>query len=994
MSIPAPCPRKPSERVDQTIYNYKGKMCKWNLSNKRFLCTKCGSRIDKCDCEEDQEMYLGLKLNDVQLEYINGGDDLNLFGIPGGGKTTCIIVKMIKFDKYQKTNTIVLTFSRNSVFDFLCKSKVFACKKVTSKNARTFHSFCGSLYSNLNNSKNSSSLQSLIARTIGLLKLSKERPEILKNIEHIFVDEAQDMDEEQNELVELLREKYNIKISLVGDANQNIYAFRGSSSKYLLGSKNKSACLVENNRSTPEIVNLSNRLRTHKLDEMISTKPSGKKPYLFVGNPSQIMADILEKLRSPECQNKCIGIISPYAKSSNDFGIGLNSICALLEEENIEYIKIYKDSDDTSRQKRTIVYGQNKIYVSTIHVTKGLEYDITFMLNFHDYTMKRVPSQKDLPQYRNLWFVGTSRPKDVEYVYCSHNCEIWRDINKNNIDMYFEYNKLPRWSSKKTMEMLQCSWNVTDLVRDLSCEEEGYGNPYLEYEEKFIKGYVQNEIVEDYEDFNIQKLNISPNDPSEEFMGICVEQMFTYFYKKKEKIQYRFIRNFLAYIKNIEKIPSKYDSIYEKICTQMSFNFETKWTKKLLIEIENKINYSSDKENSKFRGLISYISDKLDNKEFICLMQNNYEYYFDKDEFIQMCREKIVKEKNFTLEVEDIFQIVLCKYQIEKRMKAYWLKYLKKDFFYMTDYLKSIDKYIMAFADSLGKGYKFQKTVFNPLLPIVGKIDVINNEEKKIIELTFSEQVESPKKVQTELYRRSFGKECINYSTEIWNLKKNVKLTSNKPCNHRYNYFDILLRRMKKDNNELCLESCVFLYDLETTGLERECDIIDIHIEEYTTCVDFVSTLVRPKMPIPSFITGLTGITNEMVSQSEITTEKLKIQLDGLLENCFNPIFIAYNGNKFDHKILFDTQSQKYTSNKFNQTCRKIDAINVIKSIFPEVYIKEQSNSLEDIHKRVTKKNEETRHRAKEDTKMIAEIFDNYKGLKYEFLYNIENKEN
>lgn len=991
MWFPAPYPKKPSDRVDNQKYNYKGKLCTWIASKKRFICETCDCRIDKCNCEEDKDSYLGLNFNDLQLKFIHD-ENKNLFGIPGGGKTTCIIVKIIRYLQYQKNNTYVLTFSRNSVSDFLSKSKIFACKKVTSKNVRTFHSFCGTLYSNINKSKTSSSLQSLIARTITLLTSCSERPDCLKDTEYIFVDEAQDMDEEQNQLLELLESKFGIKVSLVGDANQNIYAFRGSSSKYLLDSKKENICLTENNRSTPEIVKLSNRLRTHKLDDMVSKKPSGKKPTLFVGNPSQIMHDIIDKIKSEEYKNKCIGIISPYAKSSNDFGIGLNSICALLEEENIEYIKIYKDSDDTSRQKRSITYGQNKIYISTIHVTKGLEYDICFILNFHDYTMKRIPSQRDLPQYRNLWFVASSRAKDVEHFYCSHNCEIWRDININNIDEYLEYNRHPLWSSKKTMEMLQCSWNVTDLVRDLTCEEEGYGNPYLEYEENFVKNYEPSEIIN--EDFSIPSLKISPNDPSEEFLGICVEQMFTYHYKKLQNSPYRFIRNFSLYIKNIEKIPSKYDSIYEKICNQMAFNFETQWSKKLITEVENKINYSSDKDNDKLKGLLQFISLKLENKQHICLMQNNYEYYFDKEEFIEMCKDSSKREKNYELETEDIFQIVLCKYQIEKRMKAYWIKYIKKDFFYIIDYLKSIEKHILTFAKFLGKGYIFQKTVFNPLLPIIGKIDAINKKTKTILELTFSEQVESPKKVQAELYRRSYGKDSVHYSVEIWNLKKNIKLVSPHPFISNYNYFDILLRRMKKDNSELTYDSCVFLYDLETTGLERESDIIDIHIQEYTTGVEFLSTLVKPSTSIPFFISNLTGITNEMVSNCKTNTEQLKVYLDSLLSNCFNPIFIAYNGNKFDHKILFDTQSQKYTSNKYNQSCKKIDAINIIKSFFPTVYSKDESNSLEDVHKRITNKDMKTKHRAKDDTIMISDIFDCHKGLKYEFLYNIENKEN
>ena len=70
-------------------------------------------------------------------------------------------------------------------------------------------------------------------------------------------------------------------------------------------------------------------------------------------------------------------------------------------------------------------------------------------------------------------------------------------------------------------------------------------------------------------------------------------------------------------------------------------------------------------------------------------------------------------------------------------------------------------------------------------------------------------------------------------------------------------------------NGGLFLKGLNFIsIDVETTGLEENCEIIEIGLIKYREGVEVDSfhSLVKPLFPIPQEITNITGITNEMVS--------------------------------------------------------------------------------------------------------------------------------
>lgn len=91
--------------------------------------------------------------------------------------------------------------------------------------------------------------------------------------------------------------------------------------------------------------------------------------------------------------------------------------------------------------------------------------------------------------------------------------------------------------------------------------------------------------------------------------------------------------------------------------------------------------------------------------------------------------------------------------------------------------------------------------------------------------------------------------------------------------------------------------------DLETTGLDpyKGCEIIEIGITDIINneIVRNYSRFVKPKKEIPSFITDITNISNEMVKNED----SIELVLPRFRKYIGNKTIIAHNA-KFDLKFL------------------------------------------------------------------------------------------
>lgn len=104
-----------------------------------------------------------------------------------------------------------------------------------------------------------------------------------QRLEYIMIDEFQDIDALQYELMAVLC-GYHKNLFIVGDPDQTIYTWRGANVKYLLDFEEnfpgtKTIMMMENYRSTPEILECANALierNQHRLAKsLLPTLPSG-----------------------------------------------------------------------------------------------------------------------------------------------------------------------------------------------------------------------------------------------------------------------------------------------------------------------------------------------------------------------------------------------------------------------------------------------------------------------------------------------------------------------------------------------------------------------------------------------------------------------------------------------------------------------------------------------------------------------------------------------
>lgn len=129
----------------------------------------------------------------------------------------------------------------------------------------------------------------LIKVTLFVFSLSEEvKLKWQQRLEYIMVDEFQDIDNIQYHLMEELS-GYHHNLFVVGDPDQTIYTWRGANIDYLMDFDThfvpaKTVMMMENYRSTPEIIHAANSLIdtnvTRIKKDLIPTLPSGE-PVVF-----------------------------------------------------------------------------------------------------------------------------------------------------------------------------------------------------------------------------------------------------------------------------------------------------------------------------------------------------------------------------------------------------------------------------------------------------------------------------------------------------------------------------------------------------------------------------------------------------------------------------------------------------------------------------------------------------------------------------------------
>lgn len=205
------------------------------------------------------------ELSPTQLKIINDNETQHIVVAagPGSGKTKTLVHKLaslLLIEDVKHEQLLMITFSRAAATEFKKRLLKLIGNAANYVEIKTFHSYCFDLLGRVGSLEKS---EDILKKTIQKIKNKEvEESRITKTV--LVIDEAQDMDKDEFDLITALMEQNEeMRVIAVGDDDQNIYEFRGASSKHLeqFILKNKAIMheLVENYRSKSNLVNFSNQ---------------------------------------------------------------------------------------------------------------------------------------------------------------------------------------------------------------------------------------------------------------------------------------------------------------------------------------------------------------------------------------------------------------------------------------------------------------------------------------------------------------------------------------------------------------------------------------------------------------------------------------------------------------------------------------------------------------------------------------------------------------
>lgn len=909
---------------------------------------------------KNNEILINKKV-DVKSFIENKIECSKLLGCPGGGKTTAIINKIIHhFENKDMTisnNFLVLTFSKYSQQDFLEKGK--QKKKVFNNiNVRTIHSLSGSIVTKLMK-MGSSSLETVVKKASDIVIKCKKSDLLgirsLAKLKVIFVDEAQDLTQLYYDFIINLSDKLGCALILVGDPNQNIYQFNNCSDQYLMCYKAPMYVLTTNYRSTKNIVKFINYLRPWKkiIPDMVSnSKIDGKKPEVYTDSVQNIMENIVHEINNYDGNLSDIAIIGPVKKSkpmNNTYiNIGLSLVVNKLEEENIKYTQYYNfESDNYTYTKGSIKRIDGHVNIMTCHTSKGLEFEKILLINFHNNTHGRKPTESAYKDFGYLWYVGVSRAKSELKMYSDELKLIYQNLFLCPKDTYMT--NIPPLKKKVdyASDEPELFFPITEIIKDKKIFDD---KTFAFFEKSFEISKKTKSIFQVNGDLsNFSKYSA--------FCGIFFESVFMYYCEKNKQQYIKLIQKRIDYFDKLVEVPNK----YYKCISSLNLNLFEVITMNDIYKYRNSSNLWSEF----YEYLLGKRFDSL-NSEFAFYMKNDVQNT-DFEKIKKMMKQLIKYDCSENESMILLVEICLFEYQYNNE-----IKFLseEKNKFPIISFLKSSKpwlKCIKKYSQSVNKNMFFQIQNKHPYLNIIGVSDIVDN-NNNITEIKFVNEITLKHILQVMLYYNNIHYDWTNSNKlkfTILNLKNGKKMIYTvTPLISNYT----MNKKLRKILNTKFNNPIIF-YDLETNSESimniLDGDIIERHCQDYLTGWVISKGLIKPYGRVYPHIEKLTGITNKMIKKkSDKNINKFKKEIRNFINNSIDPIFVAHNGNAFDHKIL---QEKRILADKYKLLDSRI-------FMRMETPIDIKSLRLSEIYECVIGFKPVVAHRAKADVIMMVDI--------------------
>lgn len=324
---------------------------------------------------------------------------------------------------------------------------------------------------------------------------------ILQVYKVFIVDEFQDLDENQFEFVRQFKEiQPNLRVIAIGDLAQNIYRFRGTSNEFLRTYIHQIVPdltffrLTTNFRSSQKILGFVNKIFKEEIKnkQILPMRPFSDSPvgqnikyYEYAKCPGKgtgeyeelVATTLLPILTEAKKNSKSVCLIFPIMKSAS-FQIIMGLLRKFSRESQyaFDFHQITKEDETCS----TVEFNYNPkdksapVQASTIHGSKGLEWDIVALIDFSDklYEIKGEEEESEafVAEKTNLAYVAITRAAEELYIFANANkmgrCRLFARIGVE-IDtimdcVYWGKEEIEKHSGDSSYMI-----SVTDLVKKI-----------------------------------------------------------------------------------------------------------------------------------------------------------------------------------------------------------------------------------------------------------------------------------------------------------------------------------------------------------------------------------------------------------------------------------------------------------------------------------------------------------------------------------------------
>jgi hypothetical protein len=403
-----------------------------------------------------------VNLNDEQYKVVTSpiSENQRILASAGSGKTTTITARiafLVEHYDIEPSHILLVTFSRAAAQEMI--HRVHNLVGNVNIYAGTFHALSSQILREMAPKMvlDQPFIDELPYRFVKWI--NTDGAKWAKRFKIVIVDEFQDINDIQWQMIKGFSKA---TLSIVGDDAQNIYTWRGSSVDFILDfHKNvervKDYQLCRNYRSTEAIVTIANSIMRfiptlEYKEKMVAVKHGGRKPEVhFFFRPSDEYDWIVNSLENFNAMNLTFAVISRY---NHD----LFKIEERLHIKGIPYNLCTNYDPERSKEHN------KKITLTTIHASKGLEWDIVFFMNLHDDVFPSRKSDEEIVCERRLFYVAITRAKKGLFMtYSRHERSLSRFVREiPRVFLNFHNIASFKFSTKEGGKQLM---SIEDMIR-------------------------------------------------------------------------------------------------------------------------------------------------------------------------------------------------------------------------------------------------------------------------------------------------------------------------------------------------------------------------------------------------------------------------------------------------------------------------------------------------------------------------------------------------